>query len=178
MIEPSATVVDRPAFNPFADERLAPAAALAEAHGAVARALHQLALEPSGLDAATADLLVQLSRSPECGIRGVQIRERCQMTATQVSRLVDRAEAEGLVARQPDPTDRRAQHVALTEKGREVASRYGPLMDEVLGTVFFSGLSARDRATLVGLLERVRDHARASLAVGETDSAAGEAGST
>ena len=98
-------------------------------------------MEPLGIDAATADLLVQLYRSPECGIRGVQIGEQCQMTATRVSRLVDRAEAEGLVERQPDPQDRRAQHVVLTGKGREVARRYAPLMDAVLEGVFFDGLS-------------------------------------
>jgi len=168
MIEPSATVGDRPTEDLPAGERLAPAAALAEAHNAVARALHRLALEPSGLDAATADLLVQLARSPECGIRGVQIRERCQMTATRVSRLVDRAEAEGLVKRQPDPLDRRAQHVALTERGREVARRYAPLMDDVLRKVFVSGLSQRDCTTLVALLDRVRDRARQVLATGDT----------
>jgi len=117
-------------------------------------------MEPLGIDAATADLLVQLYRSPACGIRGVQIGEQCQMTATRVSRLVDRAEAEGLVERQPDPEDRRAQHVVLTGKGREVARRYAPLMDAVLSEVFVEGFSERDRATLVDLLERVHDRAR------------------
>jgi MarR family transcriptional regulator, transcriptional regulator for hemolysin len=145
------------------DERLAPATALAEAHGAVAEALHRLAMDPLGIDVATADLLVQLSRSPECGIRGVQIGEQCQMTATRVSRLVDRAEADRLVERQPDPEDRRAQHVVLTAKGREVAQRYAPLMDAVLSDVFFEGLSERDRATLVGLLDRVTERARSLL---------------
>lgn len=144
----------------FPEERLAPIAALAGAQGAVAEALHRVAMEPLGIDAATADLLVQLYRSPECGIRGVQIGEQCQMTATRVSRLVDRAEAEGLVERQPDPHDRRAQHVVLTGNGRELARRYAPLMDAVLEDVFFDALSERDLATLVGLLDRVRDRAR------------------
>lgn len=150
----------------FPEERLAPSTALAEAQSAVAEALHRLAMDPLGIDAATAELLVQLHRSPECGIRGVQIGEQCQMTATRVSRLVDRAEADGLVERQPDPEDRRAQHVVLTAKGREVVRRYAPLMDAVLEGVFFDGLAERDRATLVALLDRVRDRARDLLGAG------------
>jgi DNA-binding MarR family transcriptional regulator len=152
----------------FPKERLAPSTALAEAQSAVAEALHRLAMEPAGIDAATADLLVQLYRSPECGIRGVQIGEQCQMTATRVSRLVDRAEADGLVERQPDPEDRRAQHVVLTGKGREVVRRYAPLMDAVLEGVFFEGLSEHDRSALVDLLERVRARARGLLDAGRS----------
>lgn len=153
------------------DKHLGPTNALVETRSAVAEALQRLAMEPVGIDAATADLLVQLYRSPECGIRGVQIGERCLMTATRVSRLVDRAEADGLVERQPDPEDRRAQHVVLTAKGRDLARRYVPLMDAVLGAIFVEGLSERDRTTLVELLRRVRD--RAQDLVGEGGPAGG-----
>ena len=71
------------------------------------------------------------------------------MTATRVSRLVDRAEAAGLVARTPDPDDRRAQHVVLTDKGRHAARVYAPLMDGVLDDVVFDTLSAEERDTLI-----------------------------
>ena len=156
--------------EPFPAGRLAPAHAsapsdaLAEAQSAVTRALQRRAMQPLGLDPATADLLVQLYVSPECGIRGVEIGEQCQMTATRVSRLVDRAEADGLVERRPDPLDRRAQHVVLTDEGRRLARRYVPLRDAVLRDVFLEALSASERAELEELLGRVRDHARALLA--------------
>jgi DNA-binding MarR family transcriptional regulator len=146
--------------EPLSDERSAPIAALLEAQTAVGAAIEKLAVEPAGLDAATADLLVRLYRSPACGIRGVEIGQQCLMTATRVSRLVDRAEAAGLVERTPDPDDRRAQHVALTKAGREAARRYAPLLDEVLDAVVFETLSAGERATLIELLERVSRRAR------------------
>lgn len=150
----------------FPDDRLATTGALLDAQAAVGAAIDKLAVEPAGLDAGTADLLVRLSKSADCGIRGVDIGEQCQMTATRVSRLVDRAEADGLVERQPDPHDRRAQHVVLTEKGREAAHRFAPLMDEVLDEIVFETLTADERATLVGLLGRLRDSARTRLAEG------------
>ena len=148
----------------FPDDRLATTDALLEADAMVAAVIDKLAVEPAGLDPATADLLVRLSKSAACGIRGVEIGEQCQMTATRVSRLLDRAEADGLVMRTPDPTDRRAQHVVLTDEGRAAAQRLAPLMDEVLEEVVFQTLTAEERATLVGLLARLRDRAGELLA--------------
>ena len=148
----------------FPDDRLATTGALLEAQSAVAAAIDKLAVDPAGLDPATADLLVRLAKSADCGIRGVDIGEQCQMTATRVSRLVDRAEADGLVERTPDPHDRRAQHVVLTEKGRQAAHRYAPLMIGVLDDLVLETLSADERATLVELLDRLRDRARSMLA--------------
>ena len=93
----------------------------------------------------------------------MEIGEHCQMTATRVSRLLDRAEAEGLVKRMPDPTDRRAQHVVLTDAGREAAKRFAPRMSEVIDGLVFETLSEDERATLVGLLQRLSDRARVML---------------
>lgn len=147
----------------FPDHRLATTAALLDAQTMVAAAIDRLAVEPAGLDPSTADLLVRLAKSPACGIRGVEIGEHCQMTATRVSRLLDRAEAEGLVKRMPDPTDRRAQHVVLTDAGREAAKRFAPRMSEVIDGLVFETLSEDERATLVGLLQRLSDRARVML---------------
>jgi DNA-binding MarR family transcriptional regulator len=150
----------------FPDEQLSTTGALLGAQAAVAAALERLAVEPAGLDHATADLLVRLSKSADCGIRGVEIGEQCQMTATRVSRLVDRAEADGLVERQPDPHDRRAQHIVLTEQGREAARRFAPLMTGVLNDLVVETLTAEERATLIEMLDRLRDRARSMLVDG------------
>jgi len=143
----------------FPGERMATTGVLLETQTAVAAAIEKLAVDPAGLDAATADLLVRLAQSASCGIRGVEIGAQCQMTATRVSRLLDRAEADGLVQRTPDPTDRRAQHVVLTKKGREAAERLAPLLSDVLDDLVLQTLSAEERATLIGLLARLRDRA-------------------
>jgi DNA-binding MarR family transcriptional regulator len=146
-----------------ADERLAVTEALLEAQAAVAAVVDRLALDPAGLDHATADVLLRLARS-ECGVRGVDIGTECQLTATRVSRLLDRAEAEGLVRRTPDPTDRRAQQVVLTDKGRDAAARLTPLIDGVLDELVLGSLSVAERNVLVRLLDRLRDRAHGLLA--------------
>ena len=147
----------------FPDERLAPTGTLLETQVLVAAAIDVRAVDPVGLDAATADLLVRLAKSADCGIRGVDIGEQCQMTATRVSRLVDRAEADGLVMRTPDPNDRRAQHVVLTDEGREAVRRLAPRLSDVLDELVFETLSAEERQVLVELLGRLRDRAREML---------------
>jgi DNA-binding MarR family transcriptional regulator len=150
----------------FPDDKLATTGALLEAQMAVAAAIDMLAVLPAGLDPATADLLVRLSKSADCGIRGVEIGEQCLMTATRVSRLVDRAEAAELVERMPDPDDRRAQHVVLTPKGREAAQTFAPLMTDVLDDLVVDTLTAAERATLIELLDRLRDRAQSLLEAG------------
>jgi DNA-binding MarR family transcriptional regulator len=147
----------------FPDDRLATTSALLETQTVVGAAVDRLAVEPAGLDPATADLLMRLAVSAACGIRGVEISEQCQMTATRVSRLLDRAEADGLVRRTPDPTDRRAQHVVLTDGGREAVQRLAPLLNDVLDKLVFETLDAEERATLVELLARLRDRGREML---------------
>ena len=152
-----------PKSDLFSDDRLATTEALLDANTLVGAAISKLAVGPAGLDPATADLLVRLTQSPSCGIRGVDIGEQCQMTATRVSRLLDRAEAEGLVERTPDPTDRRAQHVVLTKDGYEAAARFAPLMNDVLDELVYESLTAEERATLIKLLGKLSDRAREML---------------
>ena len=149
-----------PAADLFPDDRLATTGVLLDANTLVGAVIAKLAVDPAGLDPPMANLLVRLAKSPTCGIRGVDIGEQCQMTATRVSRLLDRAEADGMVKRLPDPSDRRAQHVVLTEKGRAAVERFAPLMNDVLDTLVFETLSAEERATLVELLSRLRDRAQ------------------
>lgn len=151
----------------FPRERLMPTGILAEAAEAVGSAIERLAVEPAGLDAGTADLLVRLSQTEDGSLRGVEVGASCRMTPASVSRLVDRAEAAALVERLPDPDDRRAQRVTLTETGRSAAETYAPLMATVLDQLIFETLSAQERRTLISLLGRVRDRAEALLEASE-----------
>lgn len=57
--------------------------------------------------------------SPE-GRRSTELAELAQITKQSMGYLIDYLETAGYVARLPDPDDRRAKIVQLTEKGREV----------------------------------------------------------
>ena len=75
------------------------------------------AAQASRLSGAQACLLVQLCRgSRTMGELAVELA--CD--ASNVSQLVRRLEARGLVVREPDPGDRRTRRVSITEDGRQV----------------------------------------------------------
>lgn len=57
--------------------------------------------------------------SPD-GLHVADLAERAQMTRQSMGYLVDYLEARGYLARFPDPADRRAKIVRLTDRGREV----------------------------------------------------------
>jgi MarR family transcriptional repressor of emrRAB len=69
-------------------------------------------------------------------------------------RIVKRLEAEGLVAREPDPADRRAVRLHLTEAGAREARRLLAARQAAL-TPLLAGLGERESAALERLLERL-----------------------
>lgn len=59
-----------------------------------------------------------LQRAPDEGLRVGDLAHALAVTVGGTSKLVDRIEAAGLIARSPDPDDRRASRVTLTPLGR------------------------------------------------------------
>ena len=54
------------------------------------------------------------------GSRSTELADRAQITKQSIGYLVDYLESRGYVRRVPDPDDRRAKIVQLTDRGREV----------------------------------------------------------
>jgi DNA-binding MarR family transcriptional regulator len=100
------------------------------------------------------DLLSQLDRAPEALTMGTLSR-RLMVSNGNVTGLIDRLVAEGLVARQPAPGDRRAQLVRLTRAGKRAFDRMTPAhaawIDEM-----FRGLDRTEKTALYELLGRLK----------------------
>ncbi|MER7072286.1 MarR family winged helix-turn-helix transcriptional regulator [Terrabacter sp. NPDC000476] len=82
------------------------------------------------------------------------VAEHLRIAPRSATDVVDRLELRGLVTRAPDPDDRRAMTVVLTDEGRAVLAE----VDEArrrAGAAFFGVLGERDRATLARLLARL-----------------------
>lgn len=77
------------------------------------REIHSL-----GVTAGQVALLVAIGQRPGIGVRELAVRER--MSAPGMSGHVDRLVAAGLVARSPDPSDRRRVGLTLTADGQRV----------------------------------------------------------
>ena len=97
-------------FNPsFAYELLS-------ASGRVADRLETV-LEPLGLSLAKFGALSKLVAAQE-PLPLSTLAERCACVRSNITQLVDRLEADGLVGRSDDPHDRRSIRAELTDEGR------------------------------------------------------------
>jgi DNA-binding MarR family transcriptional regulator len=76
------------------------------------------------------------------------------VTARTITTMVDALEREGLVARMPDPLDRRAISLALTETGAAAVPRIQAALDEISAAVV-SPLAEADQSALHDLLTRL-----------------------
>jgi DNA-binding MarR family transcriptional regulator len=80
-----------------------------------------------------------------------------------VSRVIDQGEGLGLVRRQPDPNDRRAQQITLTAAGDKAFEAFVPHALEVLNQTIYTALDDEEVETLIDLLRKVSASAHAVL---------------
>lgn len=111
-------------------------------------------LRPLGLTFARYEVLMLLLFSRRGSLPLARIGERLQVHPASVTNAVDRLEASGLVARAPHPSDRRTTLAALTDAGRDLATR----ATQALNAEVFErpGLSGPQVDALVGVLAALR----------------------
>ena len=129
--------------------------AMLSAQIALGRLIERRAVPPTGYDPTLIDLLVRLDQAPGNRLRGVDLSRQLLLSPSHVSRMIDRAEAAGLVQRNPDPNDRRASQVVLTQHGHAVLVDFAPRLEAVIEQVIRQNLDAAEAATLVELLGRI-----------------------
>lgn len=111
---------------------------------------YEQAADRHSLTGAQARLLALLSREP---LPMRRIAERLKCEPSNVTGIVDRLEARGLVERRPDPDDRRVKLAAVTAAGRETAER---LREELkFAREPLARLSHAERTSLRDLLQRM-----------------------
>ncbi|MCX4574783.1 MarR family transcriptional regulator [Streptomyces sp. NBC_01571] len=102
------------------------------------------------LTGAQARLLGLLSLEP-LPMRRLAQKLKCE--PSNVTGIVDRLEARGLVERRPDPSDRRVKLAAATEEGRRVAHSLRESLRFAREPL--AGLSREERVSLRDLLQRM-----------------------
>lgn len=91
-----------------------------------------------------------------------RLSQALRVTPRNITGLVDALEADGLVARTPHPSDRRATLVTLTEKGVAVAS--GMRRDQAQGAQqLFGGVTPAELATFTKVVDLLLDRLRSTL---------------
>ncbi len=113
-------------------------------------------LKPAGMTPAKFNALRILRRAGAAGLACSELSERLVRHDPDVTRLLDRLEARGLVTRSRDSEDRRVVTARITEAGLRVLEQFdAPIA--ALHARQFSPLSREQRRQLVSLLEQLRD---------------------
>ena len=112
-------------------------------------------LRPAGVTPAQYNVLRILHSAGADGIPCGELSARLVRHDPDVTRMLDRLEARGLVERSRDTVDRRVVLARLTDEGREVLRTLGRSV-AALHTRQFEALGRDDFRRLVALLERVR----------------------
>jgi DNA-binding MarR family transcriptional regulator len=93
------------------------------------------------------------------GITQQELAERLLVTKGNVVGLIDRVSAAGWVERRPDPEDRRANRLYLTDSGRKLLAQAWPCQ-AALNQKIFGTLNESELRTMHALLERLEDATR------------------
>ncbi len=126
--------------------RLLRAASAAQAH-------LESRLSAAGLSLAKLAALHQLSLADRPLPLG-QLADRLACVKSNVTQLVDRLEADGLVSRELDSSDRRARLAVITDAGRDAYAR-GIAIQRAAEREVLAGLTPADAAELERLLTRL-----------------------
>lgn len=121
--------------------------------GAVVARYHdeyERAAAEHALTGAQARVLGLLSLEP-LPMRRIAQRMKCE--PSNITGIVDRLEARGLVERRPDPADRRVKVAAATDEGRATARLLRGSLDFAQEPL--AELSAQERTALRDLLQRM-----------------------
>ena len=110
------------------------------------------------------DILAQLDKAPDGLVLG-EVSQRLMVSAGNITAIVDRLVADGLITRSPAAHDRRMQVVRMTRGGR---AAFGAMAEAHGGWIgdMFADLDAGDIDALMSSLGKLKGSVRASTEAG------------
>ncbi len=101
------------------------------------------------------DVLLELGRAEDGRLRPMELERRTLLAQYNASRLIDRLEKSGLVAREAHPDDGRGQWVAITAEGRALQKRMWKVYGAAIARHVGAKLSRAEAEQLAGLLGKL-----------------------
>jgi DNA-binding MarR family transcriptional regulator len=145
--------------SPLDDPRLTAMGLLAETYAGLMTVLSgQIA--DHGLAPLEFEVLMRLARTPGHTLRMADLAAQVTMSASGLTRVIDRLERQGFVERRICSTDRRGTNAVLTDQG---LAKVGEVVPEHLKLIerWFTGLLSPDQLDAIqGTLRIVRDVVR------------------
>ena len=121
-------------------------------HGRVEAALQKALEDGHGLSPVEYTVLDAMSRQEERHLRMHEVASVAALSGSAATRLVNRLETRGLIARVLCDDDRRGIYSALTPAGRELLEQARPVHDATLRRTLDDAASEPDLAPLVAAL--------------------------
>lgn len=106
------------------------------------------------------DVLWGLERAEGQRLRMHELAEKTVISRSNLTRLVDRLEAAGLVTREPAPEDRRGAFAVLTAQGKLMRRKMWPVYSAAIKEFFEDHVSEQDAAEFGEALRRILKSAR------------------
>ncbi|WP_214319398.1 MarR family winged helix-turn-helix transcriptional regulator [Nonomuraea sediminis] len=144
---------------PFDDRRLTAMGLLSEVNAGLAARMSPV-FSAAGLSEIDFETLIRLARSPRQSLRMTDLSAQTGLSTSGVTRVVDRLEREGLVARIACATDRRASYATLTDEGRSRLEKVLPLHLEDIDECFTGLLGEEELEAFLATLRKIRDVVR------------------
>ncbi|MEY9210972.1 MarR family transcriptional regulator [Thermobifida halotolerans] len=126
-------------------------------------------IDPSGEDMSGPwfEVLIRLQRSPRNRLPMSQLAREVSLSSGGFTKLADRLERNGYLARQACPSDRRVTYATLTEKGRTLAERARARHVALLREHVLAPLGPEGVRALAEQARRLRDSSRRTEEGGE-----------
>lgn len=112
-------------------------------------------LAEHGLNQARLIILVLLDHADNGSMRSSELADHASVSRATITGLLDTLEKADLIARAPDPHDRRASSVKLTGKGESVLRKVQPRLC-AWSQAIFSALTSDEQKQLVHLLKKTQ----------------------
>lgn len=106
------------------------------------------------------DVLWILENAPQGRLRMADLAHRAVLSRSNVTRLTDRMESAGLVARSDCPVDGRGTVCELTAKGRALRAKMWPVYRRQIDLLFGKHLEAREAECIAASFEKMIDPLR------------------
>ncbi len=128
-----------------------------EAHAGLIAAFERELDAQSGLSVQWFEVLIRLARTPGQRLRMTDLAAQTTLSASGLTRAVDRLETAGLVAREACPTDRRSTYAALTPEGEARIMAALPVHLTQVIDVLEGVFTPEELETFSDLTRRLRD---------------------
>lgn len=137
------------------EEELALWRSFVRLHAGVIRRIERDLAEDRLIPLTWYDVLVALYQAPNHRLKMGELKERTVLTASGITRLVERLEEQGLVRRERTEEDRRSMYAVLTREGKRAFLKAWPTYERGIASYFASILGDEEKRVIRAAFERI-----------------------